>query len=50
LSFAADLIRVGMGGASYFSVTVDVIALAIFSAVLLILAHRLHGRAQLKST
>jgi ABC-2 type transport system permease protein len=48
LSYAADLIRVGLGGPAYFSVVLDVVALLAFSGVLLLLAHRLHRRAQSK--
>jgi ABC-2 type transport system permease protein len=46
LSYAADLIRVGMGAPAYFSVMHDVIALLGFSGVLMLIAHRLHRRAQ----
>lgn len=49
LSYAADLIRVGMGGASYFSLVLDVAALLVFSCGLLLLAHILHRRSQLRS-
>ncbi len=49
LSYAADLIRAGMGGSSYFPILLDVVALVAFSAGLLVLAYRLHRRAQLKA-
>ncbi len=46
LSYAADLIRIGMGGAGYFSPLLDGSALLAFSCVLMFVAHRLHRRAQ----
>ena len=49
LSYAADLIRIGMGGTGYFPVILDVSALLAFAAGLLFLAHVLHRRAQLKA-
>jgi ABC-2 type transport system permease protein len=49
LSYAADLIRIGMGGAGYFPVLLDVSALLLFAVSLLVLAHLLHHRAQAKA-
>lgn len=46
LSYCADLIRVGFGGTAYFSVTVDVLALAAFSAAFMVGAHFFHRRSQ----
>ena len=49
LSYAADLIRIGLGGTGYFPVILDVSALLAFATGLLFLAHLLHHRAQLKA-
>lgn len=49
LSYCADLIRVGFGGTAYFSVTVDVLALAGFSAAFMIAAHFFHRRTRDRS-
>jgi hypothetical protein len=49
LSYAADLIRIGMGTPAYFSVIHDVVTLLTFSGVLMLIAHRLHRRAQFKA-
>lgn len=46
LSYAADLIRIGMGGTGYFPPWLDVSALIAFACALLFFAHRLHRRAQ----
>lgn len=46
LSYCADLVRVGFGGTAYFSVTVDVLALAGFSAAFMIAAHFFHRRTR----
>jgi len=46
LSYAADLIRIGMGGTGYFPPWLDVSALAAFACALMLFAHRLHRRAQ----
>lgn len=49
LSYSADLIRVGFGGPSYFTVATDVIALVCFVIGLLVLAHSLHRHSQSKA-
>jgi ABC-2 type transport system permease protein len=46
LSYAADLIRVGMGGPNFFPIGFDVSALALFAVALIAVAHRLHRRSQ----
>jgi ABC-2 type transport system permease protein len=46
LSYAADLIRIGMGGNGYFPPWLDVSALVAFACALMFFAHRLHRRAQ----
>ena len=46
LSYAADLIRIGLGGNGYFPPWLDVSALAAFACALMFFAHRLHRRAQ----
>ncbi len=49
LSYAADLIRIGMGGTGYFSKGIDVAALIVFAAMFLVLAHMLHRRSQMQA-
>lgn len=46
LSYCADLIRVGFGGAAYFSVAADVLALAGFTVAFMAAAHFFHRRAR----
>jgi ABC-2 type transport system permease protein len=46
LSYCADLIRVGFGGASYFGVTTDVLALAGISTAFAVAAHFFHRRTR----
>jgi ABC-2 type transport system permease protein len=46
LSYCADLIRVGFGGAAYFTVTLDVLALAGFSLAFMVAAHFFHRRTR----
>jgi len=46
LSYCADLIRVGFGGTAYFSVTLDVLVLAGFSAAFMVAAHYFHRRTR----
>jgi ABC-2 type transport system permease protein len=46
LSYAADLIRIGMGGYGYFATWLDVSALVAFACALMFSAHHLHRRAQ----
>ena len=46
LSYCADLIRVGFGGTAYFSVTMDVLALAGFCVVFVVAAHFFHRRTR----
>jgi ABC-2 type transport system permease protein len=46
LSYCADLIRVGFGGAAYFSVTTDALALAGFSGAFMVAAHFFHRRTR----
>jgi ABC-2 type transport system permease protein len=46
LSYCADLIRVGFGGTAYFSVAMDVLALAGFSLSFMIAAHFFHRRTR----
>lgn len=48
LSYAADLIRVGLGGRHFFPVALDFAALVLFAIVLLVAAQRLHRRGQAK--
>ncbi|TSA09304.1 MAG: ABC transporter permease [Comamonadaceae bacterium] len=49
LSYCADLVRVGFGGTAYFSVTVDILALAGFTTVFMVAAHFFHGRTRDRS-
>jgi ABC-2 type transport system permease protein len=46
LSYAADLIRIGMGGNGYFPPWLDVSTLVVFACALMFCAHLLHRRAQ----
>ena len=46
LSYCTDLIRVGFGDTPYFSVTVDVLALAGFSLAFMVAAHFFHRRSR----
>jgi len=46
LSYCADLIRVGFGGVAYFSVVVDVLALAGFCTAFILTAHFFHRRTR----
>ena len=46
LSYCADLIRVGFGASAYFSVTLDVLVLAGFSAAFMVAAHYFHRRTR----
>jgi ABC-2 type transport system permease protein len=46
LSYCADLIRVGFGGASYFGVATDVLALAAISMAFMVAAHFFHRRTR----
>lgn len=46
LSYSADLIRVGFGGAGYFPIWLDVVALVLFSGLFLGAARGIHGWMQ----
>ena len=49
LSYCADLIRVGFGGASYFGVVTDVLALAGISVAFAVAAHFFHRRSRIRA-